>query len=85
METAEYDGYRLCRQCAEKENKEKGEDYFFASDYTFVTSDAKFKCPAYGIDGSCKSLEVSFKDFYLGSCCQPASKWLTENKKGALL
>ena len=82
MKTTEIDGYRLCEQCAKKKSKEKGESHFTVWRYPFVPSDAKFKCPAYNTDESCKSLGVSFRDFFLGSCCKPASNWLTENKKG---
>ena len=46
------------------------------------TSDAIFKCPAYEKEGSCKSEEVIFRVFFLGTCCEPASKVLVENEKG---
>ena len=35
-------------------------------------------------DGSCKSEAVSYRQFFNGSCCEPASRWLTKNEKGKI-
>ena len=79
---SEVDNRRFCRQCAEKEGPLLGRSKWWHEYLTYDPSDAEFKCPAYDTDGSCKSLKVSFEEFYLGSCCQPASTWLIQNKKG---
>ncbi|CAG5114228.1 Oidioi.mRNA.OKI2018_I69.chr2.g8292.t1.cds [Oikopleura dioica] len=80
--TVEIEGRRLCETC---ETKEYGSDSPETENCSVVLSyresDAKFKCLAYNDEESCKSKEVSFKDFFLGTCCEPASKVLVENEK----
>ncbi|CAG5113089.1 Oidioi.mRNA.OKI2018_I69.chr2.g7232.t1.cds [Oikopleura dioica] len=75
-ETIKINDERLCRTCAIKSNSN-----LHLQGKTFDKSDAEFKCPAFSSDGSCKSEKISFSEFYLGSCCEQASKWLTENEK----
>ncbi|CAG5098986.1 Oidioi.mRNA.OKI2018_I69.XSR.g16147.t1.cds [Oikopleura dioica] len=76
--TAEIQGRNLCGVCA---TEEYGSDFLETEDTSFEQSDAKFKCPAYGKEGSCNSKMVSIDVFYLGTCCEPASKVFVENKK----
>ncbi|CAG5098686.1 Oidioi.mRNA.OKI2018_I69.XSR.g15887.t1.cds [Oikopleura dioica] len=71
-------GRNLCEICA---TKEYGSNFFRTERTHVVLSDAKFKCPAYDKEGSCKSKDVCFKGFFMGSCCEPASKVLFENEK----
>ena len=87
-ETAQFDNKRLCRTCAEKSNVDQIDGlptpdlHLLIESKRFDKSDAEFKCPVFATDGSCKSERISFREFYLGSCCEQASKWLTENEKG---
>ncbi|CAG5094465.1 Oidioi.mRNA.OKI2018_I69.XSR.g13581.t1.cds [Oikopleura dioica] len=67
---------RFCEICVDKE---RGEEQIEVRD--FEKSDAKFRCPAFSATESCKSENLSFEEFYLGSCCEPGSKWLTDNRK----
>ena len=65
----------LCKECAI-------EIYGTVRDVVVHPSDATFRCPALGREGSCKSETVSYRQFFTGSCCEPASRWLTKNEKG---
>ena len=82
METVRIGGRRLCEICAKKELGDGAEDIIDTEYGGFIGSDAKFKCPAYDQEGSCQSMELSYTTFYMGSCCEPASKVLVENKNG---
>ncbi|CAG5098380.1 Oidioi.mRNA.OKI2018_I69.XSR.g15615.t1.cds [Oikopleura dioica] len=75
-ETIEINKERLCQICAKKKHGDAA-----LQGKTFDKSDAVFKCPAFSTDGSCNSDKISFHEFYLGSCCEQASKWLTDNDK----
>ena len=67
----------VCEECA---NEIYGNDY--VRDKDFYPSDATFRCPAYDRKESCKSEAVSYEQFFTGSCCEPASRWLTKNETG---
>jgi len=67
----------LCKECA---IEIYGNDYL--RDAVLHPSDATFRCPALGREGSCNSEAVSYRQFFTGSCCEPASRWLTKNEKG---
>ena len=69
----------LCKECA---MEIYGHDY--VRDAVLHPSDATFRCPAYDCIGSCKSEAVSYRQFFTGSCCEPALRWLTKNKKGKI-
>ena len=73
------DGKNLCEVCA---TKAYGSNFKEAKDLYSEGSDAKLKCPAYDKEGSCKSEDIRIRKFYLGTCCEPASKVFTENKQG---
>ena len=75
-------GKRLCEICATKEFGDDLKEIVDNECTGYIFSDAKFKCPAYNKEGSCKSTEVHYSKFYMGSCCEPASKVLVKNKKG---
>ncbi|CAG5094450.1 Oidioi.mRNA.OKI2018_I69.XSR.g13567.t1.cds [Oikopleura dioica] len=75
-ETIQISKGRFCEICVEKE---RGEEQ--VEGRKFDKSDAKFRCPAFSATESCKSENLSFQEFYLGSCCEPGSKWLTDNEK----
>jgi len=76
-ETVEIMGRIVCEECA---NEIYGNDY--VRDKDFYPSDATFRCPAYDRKESCKSEAVSYEQFFTGSCCEPASRWLTKNETG---
>ena len=38
-------------------------------------SDAQFLCPGSSLNRSCGAKNLSFDDFFLGICCETASKW----------
>ena len=40
-----------------------------------VESTALFKCPAEDTNNSCDAENLTFKEFFLGSCCSIAAKW----------
>jgi hypothetical protein len=67
----------LCKECA---IEIYGDDN--VRDAVVHPSDATFRCPALGREGSCKSETVSYRQFFTGSCCEPALRWLTKNEKG---
>ena len=69
----------LCKECA---IEIYGND--FVRDAALHPSDATFRCPALGREGSCKSEAVSYRQFFTGSCCEPALRWLTKNEKGKI-
>ncbi|CAG5105957.1 Oidioi.mRNA.OKI2018_I69.chr1.g2604.t1.cds [Oikopleura dioica] len=78
FETWPMEGRNFCEVCA---TKEYGSDFKNAKDLYSEISDAKLKCPAFDNEGSCKSEDIDIWEFYRGSCCEPASKVLTENKQ----
>ena len=39
------------------------------------SSDAKFRCPGSSSNQSCGAEDLSFDDFFLGSCCEIALRW----------
>ena len=70
----------VCRECAKSIYGNEA-----VQSAVFHPSDAKFKCPASELsDKSCKSETVSYRAFFTGSCCEPASRWLTKNEKGKI-
>ncbi|CBY22725.1 unnamed protein product [Oikopleura dioica] len=77
-ETTEMFEKVLCKPCA---FSIYGEDA--VEEAVFHPSDATFKCPVYELHGeSCQSKTVTYREFFTGSCCEPASRWLTKNEKG---
>jgi hypothetical protein len=54
----------ICRSCCK-------EGYFG----TPKRSDAKFRCPGSALNQSCGAENLSFDDFFLGSCCETALRW----------
>ena len=69
----------MCKECAiEIHGKKK------LRDAVSHPSDATLKCPAFDNEGSCKSERVSYRQFFIGSCCESASRWLTKNEKGKI-
>ena len=79
-ETVEMDGEVLCNECAIKIYG--NENFRTVTDAVFHPSDATFRCPAYHCEESCKSQAVSYRQFFIGSCCEPALRWLTKNENG---
>jgi hypothetical protein len=63
-ETTLHNEKAYCRGCFEQfpENKTA----------KFESTDAKFKCPL----KKCNADELSYEEQYIGSCCEPASKWM---------
>ena len=55
----------ICRSCW----KEVG---YFSSP---TKSDAKFRCPGSALNQSCGAEDLSFDDFFLGSCCEIGLQW----------
>ncbi|CAG5113136.1 Oidioi.mRNA.OKI2018_I69.chr2.g7276.t1.cds [Oikopleura dioica] len=76
-ETVKIGNERFCEKCAKTKHSISKTTLF----YKFEKSDAEFKCPSFTETGSCKSRKISFREFFLGSCCEKASKWLTTNEK----
>ena len=58
--TAEIQGRRLCRECKDEKHPK--------SSAKFQETDATFKCPA----KSCGADKLSYREFYVGSCCDGA-------------
>ena len=80
LETWRIQGRILCEVCATKEYGSKFDEE--SDEVDPEPSDARFKCPAYEKEGSCKSKEVSIGNFFMGTCCEQASKVFVENEKG---
>ena len=60
--TAEIDSQMTCYSCLSDFDLEK---------YKYTTLDVKFKCPA----SACCATELSIREFWLGTCCDDASRW----------
>ncbi|CAG5094368.1 Oidioi.mRNA.OKI2018_I69.XSR.g13493.t1.cds [Oikopleura dioica] len=72
--TAEIQGRRLCRECKDEKHPK--------SSAKFQETDATFKCPA----KSCGADKLSYREFYVGSCCDAAlDRDVREEKNEELL
>ena len=65
------DGSRYCTRCAKSLLTAE-----VFKNAVFVKSDAKLRCPS----KSCEAKDLSFRDFYLGSCCKAASVWKNDKR-----
>ncbi|CBY17761.1 unnamed protein product [Oikopleura dioica] len=61
-----------CRKCASLELKEDEKQ-------EFEKTDAKFKCPSE--IQKCDANQLSYEEFYVGTCCENASRWTDKKRK----
>ncbi|CAG5113278.1 Oidioi.mRNA.OKI2018_I69.chr2.g7397.t1.cds [Oikopleura dioica] len=64
--TAAINGHRYCKKCVIKK-------FPTQKDPKYDETDAKFKCYASNIDRGCGAEELTYREFYVGSCCENAA------------
>ena len=69
QETARVDSMVLCQDCLHSKYPEN-------KTAKLEVTDAKFKCPS-GVE-KCNADQLSWEEFWVGACCENASRW-TEN------
>jgi len=69
-ETALFDGRVYCRYCMSQKFPEN-------KTAKFEATDAKFKCPG----EKCDADQLTYAEFYIGTCCEQASLWESANCK----
>ena len=63
----------------DKTNRQPGKFQKFPENKTakFEATDAKFKCP----EKKCDADQLTYAEFYIGTCCEHASLWTGDNCK----